>query len=265
MALDLIETYLAHLRESGCTDDTIKTYGWILGKAHQALPCGLDVACDEELRTWLWRDGLKQSSRATYYGALNGFFGYHCDSGELDWNPMADIRRPKVPRGVPRVGKDAEVQLVLTQAAEPYRLWAKLAAYEGLRCVEIERLDREHITETTTMVHLGKGNKIRRLPTHRVVWCAVKDLPPGPITDFDREDISNRFKKACVRLGVPGLSMHRIRGWYCTTGYRASKDLRAMQKAMGHANPATTVGYIDIPDDDVAAALSGLPTFGLTD
>lgn len=261
MALDLIETYLAALRESGCTDDTIKTYKWILNKAHRGLEFGLDEACEAELRAWLWRDGLRPSSRATYYGALTGFFRHFAGTGEFDFDPMAAIPRPKVPPGLPRVAKDAEVQIVLTQAAEPYRTWGKLAAYEGLRCVEVERLDREHITAQTTTVHEGKGSKPRRIPTHPIVWEAVRDLPSGPITDLDREGISNRFKKACVRMGVPGLSMHRLRGWFCTKGYGATKDLRAMQKAMGHANPATTVLYIDTPDDDVAAAVNGLPTF----
>jgi len=261
MALDLIDEYIAHLREAGCTTDTIKTYKWILDTAHRDLPCGLDVAHETELRAWLWRDGLKPSSRATYYGALAGFFRHHTGTGELDWDPMADIPRPKVPPGLPRVGKDHDVRIVLTQAAEPYRTWGKLAAYEGLRCVEIERLHREHITEQTTTIHEGKGSKPRRVPTHPIVWAAVRDLPPGPITDLDREDISNRFKKACVRLGAPGLSMHRLRGWFCTKGYGATKDIRAMQKAMGHANPATTVLYIETPDDDVAAAVNGLPTF----
>lgn len=261
MALDLIEAYLAHLREAGCTDDTTKTYGWILNTAHRGLPSGLDIANEPELRAWLWRDGLRPSSRATYYGALTGFFRHHTASGELDFDPMAAIPRPKVPQGLPRVAKDAEVQIVLTQAADPYRMWGKLAAYCGLRCVEIERLDREHIGQAATKVHRGKGDKVRIVPTHPIVWEEVRDLPPGPITDLDREGISNRFKKACVRMGVPGLSMHRLRGWFCTKGYGATKDLRAMQKAMGHANPATTVLYIDTPDDDVAAAVNGLPTF----
>lgn len=261
MALDLIETYLAHLRESGSTADTIGTYGWILNKAHQGLEFGLDEACEEELRAWLWREGLKPSSRATYHGALAGFFRHHTSTGEFDFDPMAEIPRPKVPPGLPRVAKDDEVRIVLTQAAEPYLTWAKLAAYEGTRCVEIERLHREHITEQTTTIHEGKGGKPRRVPTHPIVWAAVRDLPPGPITDLDREDISNRFKKACVRLGLRSVSMHRLRGWFCTKGYGATKDLRAMQKAMGHANPSTTILYIETPDDDVAAAVNGLPTF----
>lgn len=263
MALDLIDGYLAHLRESGCTDGTLTTFQWVLTAAHRDLPCGLDTACTDELRAWLWRDGLRAASRATYYGALAGFFRHHHeDTEELDWNPMADIKRPRVPPGLPRVARDDEVQTVLTRAAEPYRLWGKLAAYTGLRCIEVSRLHREHITEHTTTVHLGKGNKTGRVPTHPVVWDAVKDLPPGPITHLSRQEVSNRFKKACIRLGVPNLSMHRLRGWYATKSYGATKDLRAVQRNMRHANLATTAVYIDTPYDDQIAAAAALPTFG---
>jgi integrase len=263
VAADLIEPFIASMRERGNTDKSIKSYRWTLSKADSVLPYGLDSANEEELRAWLWREGLAPATRATYFGALAGFFRWAHEQGHLDFDPTARIPRPKVPDGIPRVAKDWEVERVMTEAPQPYLLWGQLAAYGGLRCIEISRLHKEHIGAVLTALHRGKGNKPRLVPTHPVVWAAAYTLPPGPITEFDEEDISNRFKKWCQRSGMPGLSMHRLRGWHATVSYRKTKDIRAVQNNMGHKNPATTARYIDVADEQQAAAVNGLPTFGL--
>lgn len=260
---DLIEMYLADMRERGKTRKSIKSYRWTLTKADSTLPYGLDAANTEELKAWLWRDGLADATRATYYGAIAGFFRWAFEHERLDFDPTIKIPRPAVPPGLPRVARDWEVQRTLTEAPEPYLLWAKLACYGGMRCIEISRVHKEHFGPKVTAIHLGKGNKARKVPTHPIVWAAVYGLPSGPVTEFDAEDISNRFKKWCQRSDMPGLSMHRLRGWYGTMSYRVKKNIRAVQRNMGHANPATTAGYIDVADDEQEEAVTGLPTFGL--
>jgi site-specific recombinase XerD len=260
-SLDLVDAYLAHLLERGCTDRTLDSYDYTLGKADHDLEHGLELANETELRAWIWRKGLKPSTRATYFGAIAGFYRWCAEVGHFDFDPTARIPRPKVPPGRPRAAREDQARRILTESAEPYRLWARLAAYANLRCIEISRLHREHVTATTVTVHRGKGNKSRIIHTHPIVWAAVYPLPPGPITTFGAQEISNRFKKVCDRLGMPGLSMHRLRGWYATQGYRATKDIRAVGQSMGHANPGTTAGYIDIADDQLQAVVNGLPVY----
>lgn len=262
---DLINLYMAHLRESECTDATIKTFTRTLRVADRDLPCGLEKANEEELRAWLWREGLKAASRNNYYSAISGYFRWAVDHAEiLDHNPMHRIKRPRVPPRIPRVASDSHVARVLTGAADPFQLWATIAAYEGARTIEIFRMHREHVTPQRTLIARGKGDKPRAVPTHPLVWDAVKDLPDGPIvTTHDHpNEMSRDFIRHCQsRLGIRGVSLHRLRGWWATNIYRQTKDLVAAQRGMGHANPRETAGYIKIEDTELSALVAGLPTF----
>lgn len=257
---DLIALFMISMKEDGNTEASRATYKAILSNADKALPYGLDCANEDELKAWLWRDGLSDNSRATYYGGISAFFEWGVKAGVLDFNPAARIKRPKAPLGFPRVAASAHVAYMVNEAPEPYRLWSKLAAYGGLRCIEVSRLHTEHVGQETTALHRGKGDKPRIVATHPIVLEAVRELPPGAITDYTPKEISDRYTRYCIRKGMR-LSMHRLRGWYATHGYRATKDIRAVQRSLGHANPATTARYIDVSDEQLGAVASGLPVF----
>lgn len=264
-ATDLIDQYTIYLRQTGSTERTVTTFTRTLKVLDRELPEGLDRATETELLNWLWRDGLKLSSRANYYSAMNGFFRWATKhSNRLDWDPTVRIERPKVPRGLPRVATDQQVRIIITEAAEPYRLWGTLASYAGLRCIEVHRAEREHITQEWVTVHEGKGGVARKVATHPFVWAAVRDLPAGPLAHISERRISADFLLYCQkRLYQRGLSMHRLRGWFATQAYRATRDLLALQKSLGHANPATTAGYVAVETTQLRAIADGLPTFGV--
>lgn len=264
MATDLIPRYLANLREASSSERTINDRQWILTTLDRDLPCGLDAACTDELRAWLWRDGLSLSSRETYYGAIASFYRWAHKAGQLDYDPSEEMPRPKPPRRLPRPITDDELRRVLTEADEPYRLWMLLSAYAGLRCIEIYRMRREYITEQVMMVHLGKGAKPRAIATHPLIWAAVKDLPVGPLAHVpDERYISIRAAVYLRRkLLMPGVSLHRGRHWFGTTVQRLYKDLRVTQELMGHADPRSTAGYAQVSNEQATAAVGMLPTLG---
>ena len=165
-AIDLIEMYLTSLRKRSYSDTTIEDYRSLLTIADRHLEYGVDMSNTKEIDDWIWREGLAPASRAAYHKALKGFHAWAQDTGELDFNPMHPIARPKVPRTMPRVAKTDEVAYIVTQAPEPYRLWGILAAYGSHRCIEISRADRADFTEQTTTIRRGKGDKPRILATH---------------------------------------------------------------------------------------------------
>lgn len=265
-ATDLIDLYVDRLAERGCTEATLETCRRLLGLADRRLPFGLDRANEDELRAYLFRRTrpLARGSQRTYHTVLNRFYDWAVDARLLKLNPMARIRAPKVPEYMPRVAEDDRVRWVLTEAAEPYRLWGVLAAFGNLRCIEVSRLRREHVTEHDITVYLGKGNKPGIVPTHPLVWDAIQDLPGGPVTDATPSQVSIRFWKYARRSGIPDLSMHRLRGWYATQGYAATGDLLAVQRNMRHKDPRTTAGYIRTTGHQARAVVDGLPTFGLS-
>lgn len=263
---DLIDDYMAYLRETDHTDETIRTYRRTLIVANRELPFGLERANENELKAWVWREGLKPSSRANYLCAITGFFAWAVDHADiLTLDPTRRIKTPRVPPRLPRVAASEDVARIMRQAADPYLLWAKLAAYQNARCVEIFRLHREHITKRHTTIHRGKGDKPRVVPTHPTVWAAVADLPPGPlVTGYDHQnEVSRDFIDYLRRkLDLHGVSLHRLRGWWATMGYRRTKDLVAIQRGMGHSKPSVTAGYIDVSDTELQTVIDGLPVFG---
>lgn len=262
-ASDLIDGYLAYLRQASSSPRTVDDRRRILTIADRELPYGLDGSSAEEIIPWLWRAGLKLSTRETYYYALSGFYTWARKKEIMDWAPTDEMDPPRPGNRLPRPLSDDELRRVLAEAAEPYRMWMLIAAYTGARCLEISRLRREHITERTVTMH-GKGDKLRVVGTHAAVWEAVKDLPPGPIADHDERWISIRsaiYFRRC--LDMPGISLHRGRHWFGTMVQRLYKDLLVTQKAMGHADPRTTAGYALVAAEDVTAAVAMLPRLDL--
>lgn len=258
-ATELIDAYCAHLRQASSSQRTIVDRRRILTVLDRDMPYGLDGSNADELLAWLWRDGLKLSTRETYYGALNGFFTWATRKDILDWNPCDEIDRPKPGNRLPKPVPDDQLRRILAEAAQPYRLWMTIAAYAGARCLEIARLRREDVTEKTITLH-GKGDKRRVVGTHPVLWRAIKDLPAGPITDHDERYISIRaavyFRRS---LGMPGVSLHRGRHWFGGQVQMQYKDLRVTQEAMGHADPRTTAGYAIVTAERISEAVALLP------
>lgn len=267
---DYLIQYLDWLATCRRSPRTIAARADILSRMDRALPHGVARANGEELKAWIYQPRYSANTVSTYYGAASAFFVWATSdfcADPLDYNPMGTVPRPPRPRVLPRPCTDEQLQQVLTEATEPYRLWALLAAYQGLRCCEIATLRREHIDEDGLTVVKGKGNKPAILPTSPLVWVAVRDLPGGPIAWTDRGTpagarwVSIRFAQHMRRrLGLPGVSLHRMRHWYGTTIYRATRDPRLTQELLRHESLVSTAGYTLIGDEERQAAIRALPT-----
>lgn len=266
--MEIIEAYLSHLRRAGCSETTVDRRHEILYRIDRELPFGVAEASPDELRTWLYRDGWAQNTKATYYTALRSFYKWATRPRDpwLTLDPTEDLERVANAPGIARPITDQQLARILGEAAQPYRLWATIAAYQGLRCVEISRLDREHITQEELIVVKGKGGRPRVHDTHDYVWAAVKDLPPGPIArgkDGERADAlqvsgntSHYFQR---QMKMRGVTLHRLRHWLGVTTQRAYRDIRVTQAVLGHRSLSSTQIYTDATLDQQRAARSMLP------
>jgi site-specific recombinase XerD len=261
-ASDLIEGYLAYLRKESSADNTIDDRRRTLTVLDRDLPYGLEEVNIDELETWLWRDGLSAGSRETYYSAIAGFYRWAQAAGYFDFDPTEYITRPKVEQRLPRPVTDDQLIEALERAREPYLTWVKLAAWAGMRCMDIANQPREETTEQVIVIRKSKGLKARAIPTHATIWEAVRDLPPGPLTHHCADYISvstwNYFART---MKMPGVSLHRFRHWFGTMVQRKFKDLRVTQDLLGHRNPATTAGYAMVAAEQMRGAIDLLPTF----
>lgn len=270
--MEMIDAYIEHLRRSSDSKDTPEKRRGILERLHRELEFGVGQVSTGDLRRWLYRDQWSQNTRATYYRCIKSFYGWATDPDDpwiVGANPAAKLERVAQPPTVARACTDDQLRLILAEARQPIRLWALIAAYQGLRCCEISGLDREHVTERQLFVVRGKGGRPRAHDTDPDVWAAVRDLPPGPVARDPRtgERAEPHYITASSayhfqeQLKIP-VTLHKLRHWLGTTMQREYKDIRVTQESLGHASLTSTQIYTTATSEQLTAARSTLPRFG---
>lgn len=266
--MDLIAEYLEHERQAGHTDATIRGRREMLTRLNATLPYGVGQTSTAELAAWLYNDAWSRNTKATYYTTLRSFYGWAASpvGGWINFDPTCDLEKVTRVKGVARPVTDDQLRRLLTESAQPFRMWATIAAYQGLRCIEISRLDREFITEDQLIVAKGKGGRPRVLDTHPDVWSAVRDMPAGPVARTLTGDRASAYDVSMTsaiyfrrELKMPGVSLHRLRHWLGVTMQREYRDIRVTQRALGHASLDSTQIYTAATDDQLRAARAMLP------
>lgn len=208
----------------------------------------------EDIQEWLDSRPLSPRSRSVYLSAIHCFYAWCVDEGHITSDPTVRIRRPQLPRTVPRPMSDDDLHHAIQVADPRMRAWLCLAAYEGFRCKEIATLRREDVFDRHSppvlRVWNGKGGNQAILPLNPETLSALrvfgmpsrgflfltKDRPISPATV---SAIGNRYLHS---LGIAA-TMHQARHWFGTAVWAATKDMRVTQEMMRHSHPGTTAGY----------------------
>jgi integrase/recombinase XerC len=178
---------------------------------------------------------------------------------------------PKTARRLPRPCGEDDLSRALSSAPHDVRLMMVLAAWEGLRCSEVAKIDADdvmiHGKPPALLVH-GKGSRDRILPLSDAVVAEIRwyGLPKrGPL--FPRRDGlpgHNRPQRISQLIGDHlrsegwTFTAHQMRHRALTQLYQDTHDLRLCQEIAGHARPTTTAGYAAYAHQDAAAALQRL-------
>lgn len=267
--MELIDEYLEHLRRAGKAQSTIDGRREILGRLDRDMDFGVGQVSTQELATWLYRDEWERNTRYTYWSCLHDFYGWAADPRDpwISDDPTAAMEPVTPVRGVARPCRDEHLAVILTRAREPYRTWATMVAYQGLRCVEISRMDREHVSEQSTIV-LGKGGKFRVQDTDPDVWRVIEPLPAGPVarhqqageraTPFYISSTAATYFRTTLKVPV---SMHMIRHWFGVNVQKRFKDIAVTKAMLGHASLTSTQIYVEATDEQQRAARATLPRF----
>lgn len=151
----------------------------------------------------------------------------------------------------------------------------RLMLNSGLRCSEVLKLRRRDIELATGRVWVrnGKGGK------DRVLWLGEADVglltgyleaqgnlslgaPDSPIfLNLKGEPLQGRYVRKMVaeaarEAGVQKqVHPHTLRHTFATDLLRATKNLRLVQKALGHARVETTTIYTHIVDEELEDAM----------
>lgn len=272
---DMIDAYCKKLKHDNRGELTIRKRRETLTQLNRSLRFGLGKTSQAELEEWLhgpkYEDGSSwsQNTKSTYWSAIRGAYAFWADPRDQWVNEDPTRYMTPVPgvKGVARPVEDDELWVILDQAQQPFRRWALIAAYQGLRCCEIAGLDREHVTEHRLVVVRGKGGKPRTHDTDPLVWEEVEALPAGPIAldrwGRQRDTANNVCRRASHHfqreLGLKGVTMHRFRHWLGVTVQERYGNVRVTQEVLGHESLASTQIYTRATHKQQREARATLP------
>lgn len=157
---------------------------------------------------------------------------------------------------------------------ERNHLLMKLMLDVGLRLSEATNLKWKNIDLMSgkIMVRDGKGVKDRTL------WVGEKDIellrkwrerqlevlndnPEYIFTTLKGTTVKNRYVQSIVKryskkAGInKNISPHTLRHTFATDLYKETKNIRIVQKALGHSDLSTTMIYTHIIDDEMEEAM----------
>jgi site-specific recombinase XerD len=181
------------------------------------------------------------------------------------------------PRKLPKVLTAEEQDALLVQLnpryVSPHRnlIMLRLMLATGLRAGEVVALRPEHLDMRTCklIVREGKGARDRVLWISEDLrdeigeWLERRPESPYLFPTRDGSRLSTRYLRHLVsrlaeRAGIAEaekVSPHTLRHTFATDLYRETKNLRLVQKALGHASIQTTETYTHIVDEELEEAL----------
>lgn len=178
---------------------------------------------------------------------------------------------------LPKVLSEAEQAALLdelnTRYPTPHRnlCMLRLMLEAGLRVGEVVALRPEHLDMTTCRLTVrdGKGSKDRTLWINDELrdeigaWLERRPESPYLFPTRNGSQVRTRYMRSMVkRLAKQAeideaerVSPHTLRHTFATDLLRETKNLRLVQKALGHADISTTQIYTHIVDEELEEAL----------
>jgi integrase len=146
----VLDEYAAHLADDrACRPNTIRTLIGLLGAVDRGP--GLDGLTPARLAEWSRERGHKKSTEHVTARAVARFEKWAAAEGFVARDDFEGKRLPRQPGSNPKpllpalahriAGRDSEVR-------EPVRSWFALAAYAGLRAVEISRFKPSDVIDS---------------------------------------------------------------------------------------------------------------------
>lgn len=271
---DAITSWVQYLRVSGVSVETIRTRrGHVEStarKTHTRHPS--EVTTQLLVSTfsgYQWSPEHRRGMRAS----LRQFFD-HCITFNLCTDNPAD-GLPKVPESQPKPRPAPEwLWEELLLAAPPRELlMIRLAGEAGLRRQEIAKVHRDDVIwdgDGYSLIVHGKGDKQRVVPINDDLATQLQRgpgewVPEGADTGFvfpstdqwgnviAKHMSPDRVGRVMSALMPAGWTAHKLRHRYATRGFAVTRNLRAVQEALGHASVATTQRYTAVGSRDLRA------------
>lgn len=286
-ARELADTFLSYLaRVRNYSPNTAAAYAQDLDCfLIWASNCGIDVlqATHRDFRRFLSSlsgAGYAKTTVNRRLSAVRSFYSWLVREGVIESNPAAVVSSPKLPKPLPHVLSQEDVEKLLkcadasTPAGALDAALVELLYASGARIGEVASLDVDRIDFSDKSVRLfGKGSKERIVPLYPAALHALDaylaharpvllanhkgGLAAEEAADAQRALFINargarmserslraRFEKLLARAGLAGMATpHTMRHTFATEVLDGGADLRSVQEMLGHASLSTTQIY----------------------
>lgn len=246
-----VRGWLTHLQAAGRSESTLRLRRVYV---EQAL-AGRDpfTATTEDFEQWVcdhpqWK---AETTRAAI-AALRSFYGWMQQRGLREDNPAAALIQPRQPDGQPHPTPRQVYAEAVAAATGRDRVLLRLLATTGLRRGEAAKVHTSDLAGAWLTV-VGKGSRLRRVPVPDDIAAAIKKADGFLFPGKCEGHVQPRWITDQVQR-LTGYSAHSLRHMYATTVWNATGDLLALQRLLGHAQPATTQRYVLLDADRIAAA-----------
>lgn len=226
----------------------------------------------------LTEDGLAPASRARRLSSIRQFFKFLVNENVLETEPTLGLTGPKKARALPKILSVAEVDRLITAAAqrvaglegrELFRALRFLCLLEilyatGMRVSELVSLPRSVLRGDPRVLTIkGKGGRERIVPLNPAArealerylavsgrfdnspWLFASKSAEGHVT---RQGFALELKDIADAAGIDAerVSPHVLRHAFASHLLDRGADLRAVQQLLGHADISTTEIYTHV-------------------
>ncbi len=217
--------------------------------------------------------GWGQEHRRGMRTSLVQFYDWCINNGVTEYNPATGL--PAIPESKPKPRPAPEWlwDEILVNSEPRVRVMIRLAGEAGLRRAEVSQVHRDDVVwdgDGWSLVIHGKGDKQRVVPINEslaeVIQRGPTWAPPGypnqgylfPSYDQWGNKLAphmsaDRVGRLVGEVMGQGWTMHKLRHRYATRGFAGTKNLRAVQEALGHASVATTQRYVAVSAPEIRA------------
>jgi len=265
--------------EDGLSRSTLQSYrtdlrqfgSWLEQRSGRTLP---DAQRSDLLEYLAYKFAQKAKPRTTsrLLSSLKRFYGYLLRQGCIQTDPTLRIEAPKLPRSLPKILSEADVERLL-EAPDPDsalglrdRAMIETLYASGLRVSELVGLRLTQVSQDMGVVRvMGKGAKERLVPLgeEALAWIrrylgeARPPLLAGRASDalfvtarggaMSRQMFWRLIKRHALAAGIAAdISPHTLRHAFATHLLNHGADLRVVQLLLGHADISTTLIYTHV-------------------
>ncbi len=265
--------------EDGLSRSTLQSYrtdlrqfrDWLAQRGGRALP---DAQRGDLLEYLAYKFAQKAKPRTTsrLLSSLKRFYGHLLRQGRIQVDPTLRIEAPKLPRSLPTILTEDDVERLLgspnpdTALGLRDRAMLETLYASGLRVSELVGLGLAQVSQDMGVVRvMGKGAKERLVPLgeEALAWICRYLRAARPVLlagrgsealfvtarggAMTRQMFWRLIKRHAAAAGIAAaISPHSVRHAFATHLLNHGADLRVVQLLLGHADISTTQIYTHV-------------------